>query len=89
MPDNELSCCFNMFDFTQTLLKPNGTKFYIQTDDMVRLVPLICKEHGYTVFHLFGEDDYLEGIADAIYNFNENEYSGNTLEIKVNWDKGE
>lgn len=84
MENNVLICKVDMFALDQQVIYPDGETEYVSTPELGKYLPVVCYQHNYPKIHLIGNEEFISGLVQEIWQAERTEYNKNDLEIEVN-----
>ena len=82
--NNTLVCYIDMFSAAQSVLFPDGKEARVALNDIADYIPAVCYNHNIPKAHLFGNEEFINGLVQDIWAYEKTNYGKNNLEIEVN-----
>lgn len=81
---NEIVAYIDPTSLNQKVLFPEGDLRMVSTAEFGRAIIPLCKEHNLFNLHLFGHDEFIEGIVEEIKCAEAEVYGVNKIKVEVN-----
>ena len=86
----ELICTIHLFDLHQYVLLNDGSEppykeiAITSLDSLAEVLPQMCDRHDIYNVHLFGNENYIDGLVQDINQYQLTNYSNKKINFEVN-----